>query len=94
MPHGARTSPGSTNGVNREEFHRVNGASSNLKRSTLKEKRGYYMKLYPKRNKNGSHAVVQRREPHQGNAESDNTFSQQIRQPVNQIQKKKQKKNP
>eukprot|EP00957_Ditylum_brightwellii_P188918 14380526-Ditylum_brightwellii.AAC.1 len=90
MPLGARTSPGPTNGVNGEEFHLVDGATSKIKRSTRKGKRGYYMISYPKRNKNSGHAAAQKREPPQGNAESDNTLSRQLRQPVSWIQKKKQ----
>eukprot|EP00957_Ditylum_brightwellii_P077779 5910778-Ditylum_brightwellii.AAC.1 len=93
MPHGARTSPGSTNRVNGEEFHCVDGAAGNLNRSIRKKKRGYYTISYPKRNKHGSRAAVQRREPPQGNAKSVNTLSRQLRQPVNWIPKKKQKKN-
>eukprot|EP00957_Ditylum_brightwellii_P065607 4975704-Ditylum_brightwellii.AAC.1 len=49
MPHGAETSPGPTNGVNGEEFHRVDGVTSNLKRSTQKEKKGLLYDIIPKK---------------------------------------------
>ena len=63
MPHGARTSPGHTNGDNGEAFHSVDGATRKVQRTTRKEKRGYYMISYPKRKENGGHEVVQGREP-------------------------------
>eukprot|EP00957_Ditylum_brightwellii_P116167 8861516-Ditylum_brightwellii.AAC.1 len=58
MPRGARTSPGPTNGVNREEIHHVDGAAGNLKHSTRKGKKGLLYdiisKKKPKRRQRGS----------------------------------------
>jgi len=49
MPHGARTSPGHTNGDNVEALHRADGAISTVTRTTQKEKKGLLYDIVSKK---------------------------------------------